>query len=37
VPAAEIGGDPDDPAILRAFAERVGQNYLANPPMQNLA
>ncbi len=37
VPAAEIGSDPDDPKALRAFAERVGRDYLAAPPMAALA
>ena len=37
VPANMIGGDPDDPAVLRAHAERLTQEYLSTPPMTYLA
>ena len=36
VPASELNGDADDPAVLRGFADRVGQGYLARPPMLHL-
>jgi phenylpropionate dioxygenase-like ring-hydroxylating dioxygenase large terminal subunit len=37
VPVSEFDGDADNPAALRAFAERVGECYLGTPPMQHLA
>jgi phenylpropionate dioxygenase-like ring-hydroxylating dioxygenase large terminal subunit len=37
VPAATVGGDPDDPAVLRTFAEQLAGEYLRSPPMQHLA
>ncbi len=29
VKASEIGGDPDDPAVLRDFGDRVAEDYPA--------
>jgi nitrite reductase/ring-hydroxylating ferredoxin subunit len=37
VPADDIGGDPDDPAALRGFADRMATEYLRAPPMVALA
>jgi hypothetical protein len=34
--AAEIGEDPAVPGALRRFADRVGRDYLASPPMEAL-
>jgi phenylpropionate dioxygenase-like ring-hydroxylating dioxygenase large terminal subunit len=31
--AAEVGGDPDDANVQRAFAEKLAQQYLQRPPM----
>jgi phenylpropionate dioxygenase-like ring-hydroxylating dioxygenase large terminal subunit len=31
--ASDVGGNPDDPNIQRAFAEKLAQQYLATPPM----
>ena len=36
VPIAEIGGDPDDRAALRAYAEKLAAEYIADPPMRHL-
>jgi phenylpropionate dioxygenase-like ring-hydroxylating dioxygenase large terminal subunit len=36
VKAADIGVDPNDPAALRAFGDRVAVDYLARPPMREL-
>ena len=36
VKASEIGGDPDDPAVLRDFGDRVAEDYKRNPPMRTL-
>lgn len=36
VPATEVGGDPDDPAALRAYSQRVAQEYLVKPPLTSL-
>jgi len=36
VAADAIGGDADDPACLREFAERVARDYLSHPPLGNL-
>jgi phenylpropionate dioxygenase-like ring-hydroxylating dioxygenase large terminal subunit len=36
VPLSEVEGDTDDPAVLRAFAERTLADYLANPPLAPL-
>jgi hypothetical protein len=36
VKAADIGIDPNDPAALRAFGDRVAVDYLARPPMRDL-
>lgn len=35
--ASEIGGDADDPAALRRFADRMTVEYLKAPPMKVLA
>lgn len=32
-PAAEAGGDPDDPTVQRAYAEKIARQYLQQPPM----
>ncbi|MFM9881550.1 MAG: hypothetical protein ACKVQT_00865, partial [Burkholderiales bacterium] len=37
VPATAVGGDPDDPAVLRTFAEQLAGEYLHAPPMKHLA
>lgn len=37
VKASEIGGDPNDPAALRQFGERVAEDYLKTPPMRHLS
>lgn len=37
VPADSIGGDPDDPAALRRFADRMAAEYVQSPPMAALA
>jgi hypothetical protein len=31
--ASEAGGNPDDPEVQRAFAEKLAQQYLLQPPM----
>ena len=31
-----VAGDPDDPAVLRAHAEKIAADYLADPPMRHL-
>ena len=36
VKASEIGGDANDPAVLRDFGDRVAQDYRARPPMLDL-
>jgi hypothetical protein len=36
VPASEVGGNPDDPAVLRQFCEKVARDYLAAAPMAAL-
>lgn len=36
VPASEIGGDPDDPEALRAYARKVAAMYRDQPPMRHL-
>lgn len=36
VPAAEIGDDSAEPGALRRFADRIGRDYLAAPPMAEL-
>ena len=36
VVASEIGGDPNDPAVLREFGERVAEGYRSTPPMRDL-
>jgi phenylpropionate dioxygenase-like ring-hydroxylating dioxygenase large terminal subunit len=33
VDAATIGGDPDDPKVLRAFCEQLLEEYRKSPPM----
>jgi hypothetical protein len=35
VPAAEIGGNPDDPDVQRAYAEALAARYRQQPPMSN--
>jgi nitrite reductase/ring-hydroxylating ferredoxin subunit len=36
VPASEAGGNPDDPNVQRAYAEKLAQQYLQQkPPMAN--
>jgi len=37
VSASDIGGDPDDPRVLRGFADRMASEYLRAPPMAALA
>lgn len=37
VAASDIGGDPDDPAALKRFAERMAADYLKAPPMAAFA
>ena len=32
VKASEIGGDPNDPAVLRDFGDRVAEDYRRRPP-----
>jgi phenylpropionate dioxygenase-like ring-hydroxylating dioxygenase large terminal subunit len=32
-PASEVGGDPDDPNVQRAYAEKLAKQYLSHPPM----
>jgi phenylpropionate dioxygenase-like ring-hydroxylating dioxygenase large terminal subunit len=36
VKASDIGGDPDDPAVLRDFGDRVADDYRKHPPMLDL-
>jgi phenylpropionate dioxygenase-like ring-hydroxylating dioxygenase large terminal subunit len=36
VPADAIGGDADDPAVLRRFADRMALDYRSAPPMAEL-
>jgi hypothetical protein len=31
--ASDVGGNPDDPNVQRAFAEKLAQQYLATAPM----
>jgi phenylpropionate dioxygenase-like ring-hydroxylating dioxygenase large terminal subunit len=35
-PISEVDGDPDDPAALRAYAEKTLADYLAHPPLAPL-
>ena len=36
VKMADLGGSPDDPAVLRDFANRLAKDYLLHPPMREL-
>lgn len=36
VPLEELGGDPEDPRVLKAFGEKTAREYLAHPPLQAL-
>jgi phenylpropionate dioxygenase-like ring-hydroxylating dioxygenase large terminal subunit len=36
IPVTQFPGDADSPAALRDFAEKVGEDYLDNPPMRHL-
>lgn len=33
--AADMGGNPDDPHVQRAFAENLAKQYMQRPPMAN--
>jgi nitrite reductase/ring-hydroxylating ferredoxin subunit len=33
VPVAELGGDPDDRTVLRNYAKKIADEYLASPPL----
>ena len=37
LPVDVISGNPQDPAVLREFADRLGRDYLKAPPMPHLA
>jgi phenylpropionate dioxygenase-like ring-hydroxylating dioxygenase large terminal subunit len=37
VPISELGGDADDPEVLRQFAERMANRYRSDPPMAQLS
>ena len=36
VPVAALDGNPDDPAVLRRFAEATVADYLVRPPLAPL-
>ena len=36
VQAKDIGGNPNDPAVLRDFGDRVAEDYKSRPPMRDL-
>jgi phenylpropionate dioxygenase-like ring-hydroxylating dioxygenase large terminal subunit len=36
VKATDIGGNPDDPTVLRAFGNRIAADYIVHPPMCEL-
>jgi nitrite reductase/ring-hydroxylating ferredoxin subunit len=33
IPIAELGGDPDDREVLRAYAKKIAAEYLTTPPL----
>ncbi len=36
IPVSELGGSPNDAAVLIRLAESIGEDYLRNPPIQTL-
>ena len=36
VDASSVGSDPEDPAVLKAYARRMGEEYLVERPLSKL-
>lgn len=36
VDASSVGGDPEDPAMLKEYARRMGEEYLVERPLSKL-